>query len=109
LISVFLLLFQAGVCGNPTVGTYGGTILPGTSESTTLTYLGQGTPEIPLSIDSNASPSPYYINLTTRTAVMQISFDALDTAHVAETMARLSRLADVLDIHRVGPNEEPVE
>jgi GTP pyrophosphokinase len=48
-------------------------------------------------------------NLTTRTAVMQISFDALNTAHVAETMARLSRLADVLDIHRVGPNEEPVE
>ena len=48
-------------------------------------------------------------NLTTRTAVMQISFDALDTNHVAETMTRLSRLADVLDIHRVGPNEEPVE
>jgi guanosine-3',5'-bis(diphosphate) 3'-pyrophosphohydrolase len=48
-------------------------------------------------------------NLTTRTAMMQISFDALDTNHVAETMTRLSRLADVLDIHRVGPNEEPVE
>jgi hypothetical protein len=40
---------------------------------------------------------------------MQISFDALNTEHVTETMHRLRRLADVLDIHRVGPNEEPVE
>jgi GTP diphosphokinase / guanosine-3',5'-bis(diphosphate) 3'-diphosphatase len=48
-------------------------------------------------------------NLSTRTAMMQISFDALNTKHVADTMTRLSRLADVLDIHRVGPNEEPVE
>jgi GTP pyrophosphokinase len=48
-------------------------------------------------------------NLNTRTAVMQISFDALNTEHVTETMHRLRRLADVLDIHRVGPNEEPVE
>ena len=48
-------------------------------------------------------------NLTTRTAVMQVSFDAFDAQHVEETMKRLSRMNDLLDIHRVGPNEEPVE
>ncbi|MDR3708266.1 MAG: bifunctional (p)ppGpp synthetase/guanosine-3',5'-bis(diphosphate) 3'-pyrophosphohydrolase [Capsulimonadaceae bacterium] len=47
-------------------------------------------------------------NPITRTAVMQIQFDALDATHVDEIMKRLRRLNDVLEIRRVGANEEPV-
>ncbi|BDI31797.1 (p)ppGpp synthetase [Capsulimonas corticalis] len=48
-------------------------------------------------------------SLPNHTAVMQISFDAADTAHIAAVMVRLQRLTDVMDIHRLGVNEEPVE
>ena len=41
--------------------------------------------------------------------MMQISFDARDTTHIANVMARLSRLTDVMDIHRLGANEDPVD
>jgi GTP pyrophosphokinase len=47
-------------------------------------------------------------NLATRTAVMQISFDAVDASHIADVATRLHRLSDVLEIRRVGGNEEPV-
>jgi len=43
------------------------------------------------------------------TAVMQISFDAADTDHIAAMIARLQRLTDVMDIHRLGANEDPVD
>ena len=43
------------------------------------------------------------------TAVMHISFDAKDTAHIAAVMVRLQRLNDVIDIHRLGANEDPVD
>ena len=43
------------------------------------------------------------------TAVMQISFDALDTAHINAMITRLQRLTDVMDIHRLGANEDPVD
>jgi len=48
-------------------------------------------------------------SLPNHTAMMQISFDARDTTHIANVMARLSRLTDVMDIHRLGANEEPVD
>jgi guanosine-3',5'-bis(diphosphate) 3'-pyrophosphohydrolase len=48
-------------------------------------------------------------SLPNHTAVMQISFDAADTAHIAAVMVRLQRLTDVMDIHRLGVNEDPVE
>jgi GTP pyrophosphokinase len=47
-------------------------------------------------------------NLSTHTALMQISFDAYDAPHIADTVTRLRRLNDVLEIRRVGANEEPV-
>ncbi len=43
------------------------------------------------------------------TAVMQISFDAADTDHIAAMIVRLQRLTDVMDIHRLGANEDPVD
>ncbi len=43
------------------------------------------------------------------TAVMQISFDAADTDHIAAMITRLQRLTDVVDIHRLGANEDPVD
>ena len=43
------------------------------------------------------------------TAVMQISFDALNTDHINAMIARLQRLTDVMDIHRLGANEDPVD
>jgi len=43
------------------------------------------------------------------TAVMQISFDATDTSHIAAMIIRLQRLTDVMDIHRLGANEDPVD
>ena len=48
-------------------------------------------------------------SLPNHTAVMQISFDAIDTAHIAAMIARLQRLTDVMDIHRLGANEDPVD
>lgn len=48
-------------------------------------------------------------SLPNHTAMMQISFDAVDTAHIAAVMARLQRLTDVMDIHRLGANEDPVD
>jgi len=48
-------------------------------------------------------------SLPNHTAVMQISFDAIDTQHIAAVMTRLQRLSDVMDIHRLGANEDPVE
>ena len=48
-------------------------------------------------------------SLPNHTAVMQISFDARDTSHITSVMTRLQRLSDVMDIHRLGVNEEPVE
>jgi len=48
-------------------------------------------------------------SLPNHTAVMQISFDAIDTAHIAAMTARLQRLTDVMDIHRLGANEDPVD
>jgi GTP diphosphokinase / guanosine-3',5'-bis(diphosphate) 3'-diphosphatase len=47
-------------------------------------------------------------NVAAHTAVMQISFDAINAAHIADVIARLHRLSDVLEIRRVGANEEPV-
>jgi GTP pyrophosphokinase len=47
-------------------------------------------------------------NVASHTAVMQVSFDAVDAAHIADVIARLHRLSDVLEIRRVGGNEEPV-
>ena len=43
------------------------------------------------------------------TAVMQISFDAVDTDHINAMITRLQRLSDVMDIHRLGANEDPVD
>ena len=43
------------------------------------------------------------------TAVMQISFDAADTDHINAMITRLQRLTDVMDIHRLGANEAPVD
>jgi GTP pyrophosphokinase len=43
------------------------------------------------------------------TAVMQISFDATDTDHIQAMIHRLQRLTDVMDIHRLGANEDPVD
>ena len=43
------------------------------------------------------------------TAVMQISFDAADTDHIAAMITKLQRLTDVVDIHRLGANEDPVD
>ena len=48
-------------------------------------------------------------SLPNHTAIMQISFDAADTTHIAAVMVRLQRLSDVMDIHRVGANEDPVD
>lgn len=48
-------------------------------------------------------------SLPNHTAVMQISFDARNTTHIANVIARLSRLTDVVDIHRLGANEDPVD
>jgi guanosine-3',5'-bis(diphosphate) 3'-pyrophosphohydrolase len=48
-------------------------------------------------------------SLPNHTAVMQISFDAVDTAHIAAMITRLQRLTDVMDIHRLGANEDPVD
>ena len=48
-------------------------------------------------------------SLPNHTAIMQISFDARDTEHIAAVMKRLQRLTDVMDIHRRGANEDPVE
>ena len=48
-------------------------------------------------------------SLANHTAVMQISFDAADTDHIAAMMTRLQRLTDVVDIHRLGANEDPVD
>ncbi len=48
-------------------------------------------------------------SLPNHTAVMQISFDALDTAHIAAMITKLQRLTDVVDIHRLGANEDPVD
>lgn len=48
-------------------------------------------------------------SLPNHTAMMQISFDAVDTAHIAAMMTRLQRLSDVVDIHRLGANEDPVD
>lgn len=48
-------------------------------------------------------------SLPNHTALMQISFDAVDTAHIAAVMTRLQRLSDVMDIHRLGASEDPVE
>lgn len=45
----------------------------------------------------------------THTATMQISFDAVDANHISEVMTRLHRLSDVLDIHRAGANDAPVD
>ena len=47
-------------------------------------------------------------SLPNHTALMQISFDAADTAHIASVVTRLRRLTDVMDIHRIGANEEPL-
>jgi len=43
------------------------------------------------------------------TAVMQISFDAINTDHIQSMIVRLQRLTDVMDIHRLGANEDPVD
>ncbi len=43
------------------------------------------------------------------TAVMQISFDAINTDHIQAMIVRLQRLTDVMDIHRLGANEDPVD
>ena len=43
-------------------------------------------------------------SLPNHTAIMQISFDAADTTHIA-VMTRLHDWFDVMDIHRVGANE----
>jgi guanosine-3',5'-bis(diphosphate) 3'-pyrophosphohydrolase len=43
------------------------------------------------------------------TAVMQISFDAVDTDHINAMITRLQRLTDIMDIHRLGANEDPVD
>ena len=43
------------------------------------------------------------------TAVMQVSFDAVDTDHINAMINRLQRLTDVMDIHRLGANEDPVD
>ena len=43
------------------------------------------------------------------TAVMQVSFDAVDTDHINAMITRLQRLTDVMDIHRLGANEDPVD
>ncbi len=48
-------------------------------------------------------------SLPNHTAVMQISFDAADVAHINAIIARLHRLTDVMDIHRLGANEDPVD
>ena len=48
-------------------------------------------------------------SLPNHTAIMQISFDAIDTAHITAMTVRLQRLTDVMDIHRLGANEAPVE
>ena len=40
---------------------------------------------------------------------MQISFDAVDTDHITAMITRLQRLTDVVDIHRLGANEDPVD
>ena len=48
-------------------------------------------------------------SLPNHTAVMQISFDAIDTNHIMAVMTRLQRLSDVMDIHRLGVNEDQVE
>ena len=47
--------------------------------------------------------------LPNHTAVMQISFDATDTDHINAMITRLQRLTDVMDIHRLGANEDPVD
>ncbi|MGO8669918.1 MAG: ACT domain-containing protein, partial [Capsulimonadaceae bacterium] len=48
-------------------------------------------------------------SLPNHTAVMQISFDAADTHHIAAVVSRLQRLSDVMDIHRIGSNDDPVD
>jgi GTP pyrophosphokinase len=48
-------------------------------------------------------------NVTTHTAIMQISFDAYNAEHIADVVTKLHRLSDVLEIRRVGANEKPVD
>jgi guanosine-3',5'-bis(diphosphate) 3'-pyrophosphohydrolase len=48
-------------------------------------------------------------SLPNHTAIMQISFDAIDTDHINAMITRLQRLTDVMDIHRLGANEDPVD
>jgi guanosine-3',5'-bis(diphosphate) 3'-pyrophosphohydrolase len=48
-------------------------------------------------------------SLPNHTAIMQISFDAIDTNHINAMITRLQRLTDVMDIHRLGANEDPVD
>jgi guanosine-3',5'-bis(diphosphate) 3'-pyrophosphohydrolase len=48
-------------------------------------------------------------SLPNHTTVMQVTFDATDTAHIAAVITRLQRLTDVMDIHRLGANEDPVD
>lgn len=48
-------------------------------------------------------------SLPNHTALMQISFDAADTAHIATMFTRLHRLTDVLSIHRLGADDDPVD
>lgn len=48
-------------------------------------------------------------SLPNHTALMQITFDATDTQHIAAVIARLHHLTDVMDIHRLGANEDPVD
>ena len=48
-------------------------------------------------------------SLPNHTAIMQISFDAVDTDHINAMITRLQRLTDVMDIHRLGANEDPVD
>jgi GTP pyrophosphokinase len=48
-------------------------------------------------------------SLPNHTAVMQITFDATDVSHINAIIGRIQRLTDVVDIHRLGANEDPVD
>ncbi len=48
-------------------------------------------------------------SLPNHTAMMQITFDAFDVDHINAIIKRLHRLTDVMDIHRLGANEDPVD
>ena len=48
-------------------------------------------------------------SLPNHTAMMQITFDAVDADHIQSMINRVSRLSDVMDIHRLGANEDPVD